>query len=98
MSKRVSLWFAVVVLLVGSCGASARAQNVTGTIQGTVFDAKGGVIPNVAISVTNQDQNLVIRTMMTDERGQYVAAQLPVGKYRVTAVMEGFKKVVRSGI
>lgn len=97
MSKR-SVWLAIAVLLTGLCGAVASAQNVTGTIQGTVFDEKGGVVANAAITVTNQDQNIAVRTMTTDERGQYVAAQLPVGKYKVTAVMNGFKKAVRSGI
>src|SRR5579885_3070336 len=97
MSKR-SVWLAVLVLLAGLCGAVSSAQNVTGTIQGTVFDEKGGVVANAAITVTNQDQNVAVRTMTTDERGQYVAAQLPVGKYKVTAVMNGFKKAVRAGI
>jgi hypothetical protein len=97
MSKR-SVWLAIALLLAGLCGAVASAQNVTGTIQGTVFDEKGGVVPNVQIVVTNQDQNVVVRTLATDQRGQYVAAQLPVGTYRITAAMNGFKKAVRSGI
>ena len=98
MSKRLNVWLAMMALLAGFCGVAARAQNVTGTIQGTVFDAKGGVVPNVAVTVTNQDQKVAVRNLTTDERGQYVAPQLPVGKYQVTAIIDGFKKAVRSGI
>jgi hypothetical protein len=79
------------------CGVAA-AQNVTGTIAGTVADSKGGVVPNGKVSVTNSDQQVVIRTLTTDERGLYVAALLPVGRYSVVVEAAGFKKAVRTGI
>lgn len=77
---------------------AAAAQNVTGTIGGTVSDSKGGVVPNVTVKVTNADQQVVVRTVATDDRGQYVAALLPVGHYSVTVEAAGFKKAIQSGI
>src|SRR5712671_5982240 len=78
--------------------AAAAAQNTTGTIDGTVSDSKGGELPNVTVKVTNTDQQVVVRTIRTDERGQYVAALLPVGHYSVSVEATGFKKAIQSGI
>jgi hypothetical protein len=80
------------------CAFAVSAQNVTGTILGTVYDSKGGVVPNVKVTVTNADQNVDVRTVMTDEHGQYVAPLLPIGRYSVTAEIAGFKKVMQIGV
>ncbi len=85
-------------LFVVSLSAVAFAQNVTGTISGTVSDPKGGVVPNAGVTVTNADQKVAVRTIATDDRGEYVAALLPVGRYNVTVEAQGFKKVIHSGI
>lgn len=87
-----------VLLFVFGLSCACFGQNVTGTIAGTVSDSKGGVVPNGKVSVTNSDQQVVIRTVTTDEHGVYVAALLPVGRYSVTVEAAGFKKTVRTGI
>lgn len=98
MKRRILSAGVVLATFFAICAASAFGQNVTGTILGTVFDSKGGVVPNVAVSIINADQKIVIRTVTTDDRGEYVAAVLPVGRYDVSAEISGFKKVVHSGI
>jgi hypothetical protein len=85
-------------LVVVSLSAVTFGQNVTGTISGTVSDSKGGVVPNVKVTVTNTDQKVDVRAVMTDEHGQYVAALLPIGHYSVTAEITGFKKVTQTGV
>jgi hypothetical protein len=98
MSKRaVGVGF-VLAFLLCFCAANSFAQNVTGSIQGTVVDSGGGAVVGATVSVSNADQNIVVRTVTTDERGQYFAPQLPVGRYTVSVEMKGFKKVVQSGI
>lgn len=86
------------LLLVLCLGCTTFSQNVTGTIAGAVTDSKGGAIANATVIVTNSDQNVAVRTVTTDEQGQYVAALLPVGRYSVTAEAVGFKKVVHAGL
>ena len=98
MKRRILSAGFVLATLFAIGAASAFGQNVTGTILGTVFDSKGGVIPNVAVSIINADQKIVIRLVTTDDRGEFVAALLPVGRYDVSAELSGFKKVVHSGI
>jgi carboxypeptidase family protein len=85
-------------LLVFCLSCVSFGQNVTGTISGTVSDSKGGVVPNVKVTVTNADQKVVVRTVTTDERGEYSAPLLPVGRYEVTAEVSGFKKMIQAGI
>jgi hypothetical protein len=67
----------------------ARAQS-TGTLQGTVTDPQGAVMPGVSITVhntaTNQDRNVV-----TDAAGAYVAAALAPAQYQITAHIDGFQ-------
>jgi hypothetical protein len=78
------------------CG-SAWGQEVTGSISGTVTDSKGGAVPNAKVTITNTDQQVVVRTLTTDERGQYAAPLLPVGHYSVSVEIAGFKKATQSG-
>ena len=97
MMRRLFVLFLVVGFSGGMCGA-AWAQEVTGSISGTVTDSKGGAVPNAKVAITNTDQQVVVRTLTTDEHGQYAAPLLPVGRYSVTVEIAGFKKVTQSGL
>ena len=77
--------------------AAAGAQTVTGTIQGTVSDSTGSVLPGVVIQVKNQDTGAA-RELATNVQGFYSATFLPVGRYSVTAKLTGFGTVVRDGL
>jgi carboxypeptidase family protein len=91
----------VFLFVVGLCAAGygrAAAQETTGSISGTVTDSKGGVVPNARVTITNTDQQVVVRTLTTDELGQYAAPLLPVGHYSVTVEIAGFKRVTHSGL
>lgn len=74
------------------------AQDITGTIEGTVLDPSGAAVPNVRVSVTNTDRNQVIRTIVTDNSGVYSATFLPIGNYSISAEASGFKIASRTGI
>ena len=75
---------------------SALAQTIVGQIAGLVSDSSGGVLPGVAITVTNDGTGLV-RSAVTDERGAWVVTNLPVGRYAVTAELTGFRKAQQTG-
>lgn len=78
---------ALLVLVVGL----AHAQVLTGEIDGNVLDSSGASIPNAEVTVTNTDQNLVVRTLKTNSKGQFTAPLLTVGTYKVTVAAPGFK-------
>src|ERR1700683_436623 len=90
--------FAVLCVFLSSLLASrsALAQDTTGSIAGTVFDANGAAVANATVTATNTDKNAVIRIVKTDDRGGYVLSLLPVGHYSVSAEANGFKKAERT--
>src|SRR5215467_15127085 len=85
-------------LMTVALSCAAFSQNITGTISGTVADSKGGAVANATITITNSEQNIVVRTLTTDQQGQYSAPLLPVGRYSVTAQASAFKNAVHSGL
>ena len=87
-----------VLLLMFCLSCASFGQNVTGTILGTVTDSKGGALANATVTITNADQNIAIRTLTTDQQGQYVAPLLAVGRYRVTAEGPRFKRATQTGL
>jgi hypothetical protein len=62
----------------------------TGSIEGIVTDASGGVLPGVAVVVKNMDTN-VARDVVTDASGRYRAAALQPGRYEVSVTLSGFQ-------
>lgn len=86
-----------VILLCMLTAISGRAQQDRGTILGTILDSTGASVPNAVVVVENQ-QTAARREMTTDSSGLYVAPELPVGIYRVTASLPGFKTRVQEGI
>lgn len=79
------------LLALGLATFPVRAQATEGVILGTVRDATGASVPGVRITVTNLNTGLS-RTVRTNEVGDYVVPNLPIGRYKVEAEMEGFKK------
>ena len=92
---RLGLALAAITILAATVTV---AQEVTGTIVGNVKDSSGAMVPNAKVTITNTDKNAVIRTVTTDQSGNYAAPLLPIGHYSVSAEAAGFKGVVRNGI
>src|ERR1700733_13326805 len=66
------------------------------TIVGTITDPSGSVIPNVSVSITNVDTGEV-RTIKTNDDGQFTAPSLVIGHYNVKAEAPGFSEAERTG-
>jgi hypothetical protein len=69
--------------------AAAQTQITTGTIQGSVADEHGAVVPGATVEVKNVETNLT-RTLTTDDGGRFVFLQLPPGRYTLTVSKQGF--------
>ncbi|HEX9368890.1 MAG TPA: carboxypeptidase regulatory-like domain-containing protein, partial [Vicinamibacterales bacterium] len=70
---------------------------MTGTIQGTVSDTSGGVLPGVTVTIQQADTGAE-RALVTTDRGFYSAPFLQIGPYSVTAALAGFGTVTRARI
>src|SRR5258707_12341714 len=85
-------------LLAVAGGLILLAQDISGTIGGTILDPNGSAIPTAKITVTNTDRNQIVRTITTDATGTYSAPLIPVGTYSVKVEKTGFKTENRTGI
>ena len=87
MRKIVVLSFAIIFCAISSF---AQSQSTTGNIEGRVIDQNGAVVPNVSVSVTNQDNGFA-KTAVTNSDGGYIFVLLPPGTYKVeTSAAQGF--------
>src|SRR5687767_14903010 len=87
----------VFVILLFASATPARAQGAVGTITGSATDESGAVLPGVAITIRNTETG-VVRELVTDADGRFLAPNLPPGVYAVTAALGGFGTVERTGI
>ena len=73
------------------------AQTDRGSIEGTVKDPNGAVVPSAKVQVVNIETNSKL-DYQSDDSGHYIAASLPVGSYRLVVQKEGFRTVAREPI
>lgn len=80
------------VLLSCSLGAGSLLAQATasGTLQGTVSDKTGAVVPGASVKFTSKDTGLN-REVKTNEAGSYRFDLLPAGSYDVRVAMPGFQ-------
>ncbi|PYY14881.1 MAG: hypothetical protein DMG60_19105, partial [Acidobacteria bacterium] len=88
MSRLRAIFLAAVCLCIS---APAFAQ-FNGSIQGTVQDPSGAVIPGATVTVTNQATG-VAATVTTDASGLYRVTHLQPGAYTVNATAPSFSPV-----
>ena len=78
--------------------AAAWAQAGSGTIAGVVKDTSGAVMPGVTVEAASPALIEKVRTVVTDEQGQYKIVSLVPGTYTVTFTLPGFSTVRREGL
>src|SRR5215831_7322025 len=86
-----SIRFIVIGVVALGLTAAAFAQGgATGAITGTVQDPSGAVVAKAEVRITEQDTNMLQRTITTQPDGSFTAPLLPVGTYRVDIHSSGF--------
>jgi len=76
---------------------AANVFGQTTSLNGTVTDPAGSVIPNAAIAIVNV-QTGIQRSTTADSQGRYTMAQLTPGTYKLTAKAPGFTDVEMSNL
>jgi len=77
---------------------SAAAQDITsGTIQGTVSDEKGAVVPGATVEAKNTATNFS-RTLVTDSDGRFTFLSVPSGNYVISVTKQGFSKLIQQNV
>src|SRR5215831_7698893 len=67
------------------------------SLQGRVTDSSGAVVPGASVQATQVATGLV-RSTLTNEEGNYLLPNLPVGPYELRVSIAGFRDYVRKGI
>ena len=67
----------------------ALAQFDTATVVGTVKDNTGGVVPGATVTLTNLDTGVAL-VRVTEANGSFEFITVRIGRYKVTAELEGF--------
>jgi len=86
----------VFALIIGAPPALI-AQVTSGSINGTVKDATGGVLPGATVTVSNPSTG-VTRTVSTNDTGEFVVPNLPPGTYTIRVELQGFKVLEKSDV
>ncbi|MEJ7624327.1 MAG: TonB-dependent receptor [Pyrinomonadaceae bacterium] len=96
MSKK--MWMLTVIASLAMC-AGAIAQEVTGSLVGTVKDSNGAGVPNATVTVTDPSKNnIVVRTATTSDDGEFSVPNLPTSEFTVTVEAPNFKKSVQTKV
>src|SRR5262245_13545891 len=90
-------WIAMLLVFMAIAHPLAQSQAVNGTIEGTITDQSGATIPGVTVTVSNTDTG-DSRVVVSSQAGVYRAPLLPLGRYRVSAELQGFRKFEQQGL
>jgi hypothetical protein len=97
--RRIHCWVAVVLCVaVFSFAAKAHAQAAgTGSIQGSIADATGAIIPGASVTATNVATQ-VKQISVTEGNGLYSFPNLAIGTYTLDVAAPGFEHYTRSNV
>jgi hypothetical protein len=87
-----------VFMLLAGLATGLIAQDISGTISGTILDPSGATVPGAKVTITNTDRSQVLRVITTDPTGSYSAPLIPVGQYSIKVEVAGFKTETRTAI
>src|ERR1700756_1015318 len=85
------------VVMTSLFACSLAAQQITGTIRGTVTDPSNAVVQSAIVTARHTETGL-IRTTTTDREGAYLLLELPVGHYSLEVTAASFHKYLQDGI
>jgi hypothetical protein len=86
------------VLLIFACSTFVVGQEVTGTINGMVQDSAGAAVPGASVTISDPLKKVVVRTIETNEEGQFSVPNLSPGVYEVSIEAANFKKHIENNV
>ena len=85
-------------LVLASLASTAFAQGVTGTVNGTVRDAQGGVIPGATVILISESRNTRSTPVVTNAQGGFVFPNITADTYTIQVEMPSFRTLRRPGV
>ena len=87
----------LLALTLALTGAPAHAQSSFGQISGVITDPTGAAIPNAAIVITSTNTQAK-RNIVSDDSGNYIATNLPIGTYSIAVTVTGFRTAQQADV
>jgi Carboxypeptidase regulatory-like domain/TonB dependent receptor len=87
----------IIVVALSLTALPALAQSTAGRVLGSVTDQSGASVAGATVVVTDTQRGTT-RTLTTDASGDYVAADLVPGIYKIHVEGKGFKSVERLSV
>jgi len=99
MARRLVLLALSAIVILGVCVKPTYAQvgAASAQLNGAVRDASGGSVAKASVTLRNTETNRAYSTV-SNENGLYVLANVPPGRYELTADATGFAKSTLTGI
>ncbi len=101
MRRKIRLGVVLAGLVLGLLmlhGPAWAQTATTGAIGGTARDSTGGVLPGVTVEASSPALIEKVRSVVTDDQGNYKIIDLRPGAYTVTFTLAGFSTFKREGI
>jgi hypothetical protein len=86
-----------IIMVLGPAVGTSWAQLVKGSIQGTIVDSTGAVVPGAEVVVLDPATSSTGKTI-SDSTGSFRIPLLAIGTYDLTVTKQGFRKVSVVGV
>lgn len=98
MKRHIQLRTIIALLTLLFASGAALGQEVTANLNGTVKDTTGALVNGATVTISDADKKVVVRTLTTNEAGEWLAPNLLAGTYSISVEAPNFKKVVQGDI
>jgi hypothetical protein len=97
VKMRIAMRFATLLAVLALFPAISNAQSVYGTVQGTVTDSSGAILPAAEITATEVNTGFVQKTV-SNSQGLYIFSSLRPGTYDIVIHGNGFRDMKHTGV
>jgi hypothetical protein len=87
------IWFVVAALATAAFG-----QGVTGTVNGTVRDTSGAVVPGATVTMVSESRGTRSAPVTTNHQGDFVFPNVTADTYTIAVEMPSFRPLHRTGV
>src|SRR5262249_54467044 len=89
MFRSLNLYSYLLVCLLLPAAGLAQSVGNAGSINGTVIDTTGAVVPGATVTIVNVVSQYT-RTAITDDAGRFSFPNVPANPYHLSATAKGF--------
>ena len=97
MKVRIGAWLLALLALTAGRATAQSVGATTGSLNGRIADASGGVLPGVTVTATSPALQGA-RATISNEEGAYRLPGLAPGVYSIQYELGGFGSIIREGI